>query len=99
MFAATGVTNGSMLKRRASDLLVGAEEKGVIVGSIMIGHDGHRGWIYYVAAHPDYRKRGIGRQMTYAAEEWLRERGIVKVMLLVRDTNTQVVDFYNPPWL
>ena len=45
-------------------------------------------------AHPNYRKQGIGRCMTEAAEQWLKERGVGKVMLLVRETNTQVIDFY-----
>lgn len=77
-----------------SDVLVGVHEDGNLVGSVMVGHDGHRGWIYYVAADPNYRKQGLGRCMTAAAEQWLKERKVVKVMLLVRETNTQVVDFY-----
>jgi ribosomal protein S18 acetylase RimI-like enzyme len=60
----------------------------------MAGHDGHRGWLYYVATAPDCQWQGIGRQMVMLGEAWLRDRGVVKVMLLVRDSNTQVVDFY-----
>ncbi|HEU0118223.1 MAG TPA: GNAT family acetyltransferase [Alphaproteobacteria bacterium] len=77
-----------------SDVLVGLDGEGQIIGSVMVGHDGHRGWIYYVAAHPEHRMKGIGRLMTEAAENWLKEKKIVKAMLLVRETNTQVVDFY-----
>lgn len=77
-----------------SDVLVGTNAKGLIIGSVMVGHDGHRGWVYYVATDPGYRKRGIGRKMIEAAEQWLSNHGIVKIMLLVRETNTQVVDFY-----
>lgn len=77
-----------------SDILVGVSPEGRIVGSVMAGHDGHRGWLYYVATAPDSQLQGIGRQMVAAGEEWLRDHRIVKVMLLVRDTNTQVVDFY-----
>jgi ribosomal protein S18 acetylase RimI-like enzyme len=77
-----------------SDVLVGIDDDGKLVGSVMVGHDGHRGWIYYVAADPNYRKQGIGRRMMEAAEKWLKARKVVKMMLLVRDTNTQVVDFY-----
>lgn len=77
-----------------SDVLVGVDAEGKIVGSVMVGHDGHRGWIYYVAADPNYRKRGIGRRMTEAAEQRLKKYNIAKVMLLVRETNTQVVGFY-----
>jgi ribosomal protein S18 acetylase RimI-like enzyme len=77
-----------------SDVLVGIHEDGNLVGSVMVGHDGHRGWVYYVAADPNYRKEGIGRRMTKAAEQWLKDRKVLKVMLLVRETNTPVVNFY-----
>jgi ribosomal protein S18 acetylase RimI-like enzyme len=73
---------------------VGIHEDGNLVGSVMVGHDGHRGWIYYVAADPNYRKQGIGRRMMGAAEEWLKGRKVVKMMLLVRETNTEIIDFY-----
>ncbi len=77
-----------------SDVLVGEDESGHIKGSVMVGHDGHRGWLYYVAADPDSRGAGFGRQMVTAAEDWLRERSVLKAQLLVRETNTKVVSFY-----
>jgi ribosomal protein S18 acetylase RimI-like enzyme len=77
-----------------SDVLVGVNETGEIAGSVMVGHDGHRGWLYYVAASPTSRGKGVGRRMVQAAEDWLRERGVVKVQLLVRETNAKVVAFY-----
>jgi ribosomal protein S18 acetylase RimI-like enzyme len=80
--------------KEGSDVLVGLDAEQAIVGSVMVGHDGHRGWIYYVAADPKHRNQGIGRLMVEAAEQWLKNTGVVKVMLLVRETNTQVVDFY-----
>src|ERR1700681_86780 len=77
-----------------SDVLVAVDDAGDVAGSVMVGHDGHRGWLYYVAAHPTSRSKGVGRRMVQAAEDWLRQRGIVKVQLLVRETNTKVVSFY-----
>jgi ribosomal protein S18 acetylase RimI-like enzyme len=77
-----------------SDVLVGVGEAGHVCGSVMVGHDGHRGWLYYVAAAPGSRGSGIGRQMVQAAEAWLRDRGVVKAQLLVRETNLTVVSFY-----
>jgi ribosomal protein S18 acetylase RimI-like enzyme len=77
-----------------SDVLIGVDDGGEMAGSVMVGHDGHRGWLYYVAASPASRGRGVGRQMVQAAEDWLRERGITKAQLLVRETNTKVVGFY-----
>ena len=77
-----------------SDVLVGQDETGGIKASVMVGHDGHRGWLYYVAADPGSRGAGYGRDMVTAAEAWLRQRGVVKAQLLVRETNTKVVAFY-----
>jgi ribosomal protein S18 acetylase RimI-like enzyme len=76
-----------------SEILVG-EGDGVIRATVMVGHDGHRGWLYYVASDPHSRGAGFGRQIVEAAENWLRERGVAKVQLLVRETNTDVVAFY-----
>jgi ribosomal protein S18 acetylase RimI-like enzyme len=61
----------------------------------MVGHDGHRGWMYYVASDPDNRKHGIEKQMVQAAEQWLKSGGILKVLLIIRETNTDVVQFYD----
>jgi ribosomal protein S18 acetylase RimI-like enzyme len=77
-----------------SDVLVGEDDIGQMVGSVMVGHDGHRGWLYYLAASPAFHSMGVGRQMVQAAEDWLRQKGVVKAQLLVRDTNTKVVSFY-----
>jgi hypothetical protein len=65
-----------------------------IVATVLVGHDGHRGWVYYLAVDPDRRHKGYGRVMMDAAENWLRERGIEKLQLLVRADNTSVKDFY-----
>ncbi|MBS7542197.1 GNAT family acetyltransferase [Ancylobacter oerskovii] len=78
----------------ASDVLVARADDGALVGSVMVGHDGHRGWLYYVAAAPSRQGEGIGRLLVEAGERWLRERGVVKVQLLVRETNTPVIAFY-----
>ena len=56
-----------------SDVLVG-EEAGRIVASVMVGHDGHRGWLYYVASDPVSRGSGVGRRMVEAAELAAGER-------------------------
>jgi len=61
---------------------------GAIVASVLVGHDGHRGWVYYVSVDPEHRKKGFGRAIMNAAEDWLRARGILKLQLMVRPENT-----------
>jgi ribosomal protein S18 acetylase RimI-like enzyme len=83
------------LARRGSNstILIG-RDGGAIVATAMVGHDGHRGWVYYVAVDPDRRTSGHGRAIMNAAEDWLRQAGIVKLQLMVRPDNTKVQAFY-----
>ncbi|MGH7004085.1 MAG: GNAT family acetyltransferase [Alphaproteobacteria bacterium] len=74
-------------------VLVGIEE-GRLVASILVGHDGHRGWVYYLAVEPALQGHGRGRRMMAAAEAWLRERAVPKVELMVRAENDAVRNFY-----
>lgn len=66
----------------------------LIVATAMVGHDGHRGWLYYVACAPGRRGEGLGSSIVVAGEAWLRARGVVKVQLMVRETNRAVLPFY-----
>lgn len=65
-----------------------------LAASVMVGHDGHRGWFYYLAVDPAFRRNGYGRSMIGMAESWLAAVGIPKAMLMVRNTNTGVIGFY-----
>ena len=76
-----------------ADVLLGRDGDS-IVASVLVGHDGHRGWVYYVSVDPDHQRRDFGRAIMTAAEDWLRERGIEKLQLLVRGDNVQVKAFY-----
>lgn len=66
-----------------------------IIATAMVGHDGHRGWVYYLAVDPSERRSGIGRRMMDAAEDWVRRAGIDKIQLMVRTDNTAAADFYD----
>jgi ribosomal protein S18 acetylase RimI-like enzyme len=74
-------------------VLLGRDE-GAAAASVLVGHDGHRGWVYYVSVDPDHRAKGYGRAIMQAAEDWLRARGIQKLQLMVRGDNAQVHAFY-----
>ena len=80
----------------ASTLLVGEEPAmGTgIVATAMVGEDGHRGWVYYLAVRPELQGGGHGRRMMAACESWLRARGVPKIQLMVRDANEPVLGFY-----
>lgn len=71
-----------------------AEDAGELAGSVMIGDDGHRGWVYYLAVAEGARRTGLGRRLMAAAEQWLRARGCPKIQLMVRDGNAEALGFY-----
>ena len=80
-------------KVRGDLFLVGLHDERV-VASVMIGYEGHRGWINYLAVCPLYRKRGYGRSIMAEAERLLRAEGCPKINLQVRTSNTEVLAFY-----
>ena len=81
------------LKVQPELLLVGKVE-GTLVGAVIAGFDGVRGWIYHLAIAPEYRRRGFATQLVRAAEDGLRRLGCPKVNLQVRAVNHEVVAFY-----
>lgn len=81
------------LEGAASTVLI-ARSAAAITGTAMIGCDGHRGWIYYLAVAPDARRAGLARALMAAAEAWLGERGAPKIQLMVRDGNDAANAFY-----
>ncbi len=75
--------------------LVADDGDGMVVGSVMAGFDGHRGWLSYLAVGDAQRGTGLGGALVAEAERRLREIGCPKVMLMVRADNAAVVDFYD----
>ena len=65
-----------------------------IVGSIMLGHDSYKGWVYYLAVIPRFQRRGIGGSLMKYAESWMRERKISKLQASIGDNNMFVHAFY-----
>lgn len=70
------------------------DDDGEIVGSVMVGYDGHRGWVNYLATAPSRRRHGLGRWLVAEAERRLDGLGCPKVNLQIRASNAGVVDFY-----
>jgi ribosomal protein S18 acetylase RimI-like enzyme len=81
------------LAGETSTILAGHSD-GRLVATAMVGADGHRGWVYYLAVDPVLRGRGHGEAMMRAAETWVRARGMPKLQLMVRSDNAAVIAFY-----
>jgi RimJ/RimL family protein N-acetyltransferase len=80
--------------RRDPDLFLVACDGGRIVGTVIGGWDGRRGWIYRTAVHPDCQRRGIGRALMQEVERRLRRKGAVAINLLYNETNAAARRFY-----
>ncbi len=84
---------GRKLKVQA-DLFLVAFLEGELVATVMVGYEGHRGWINYLAVAPDLQRKGLGRLMMSEAEKRLREQGCPKINLQVRTSNRGAIAFY-----
>ena len=76
------------------ELFLVATSGKTITGTAMVGYDGHRGWVYYLAVHPSHQRAGIGRALMQRAEQLLVELGCPKINLQVRAGNESVIAFY-----
>lgn len=74
---------------------VGETKTGEVLGTIVAGYDGHRGWLYSLAVRSDCRRRGLGTALVRHAENALAERGCVKINLQVLPGNPEVEAFYH----
>jgi ribosomal protein S18 acetylase RimI-like enzyme len=71
-----------------------ASDPGQIIGSVMAGYEGHRGWVNYLAVDPAWQRHGLGRQLMAWAEAGLRALGCPKINLQIRLGNEAAVAFY-----
>jgi len=65
-----------------------------VMGSVMVGYEGHRGWLNYMAILPEHQRQGYGRKLVEKAVDELKRLGCLKVNLQVRRSNVSVVEFY-----
>jgi len=71
-----------------------ALREGQLIGSVMVGYEGHRGWLNYLAVLPPFQKRGYGKKLVNRAIAELRKIGCLKLNLQVRKSNAAVIEFY-----
>ena len=84
----------ALARKEANATVLLGRSDATLAASVLVGHDGHHGWVYYLTVDPDHRFKGYGRQIMLAAEGWLRARGIEKLQLMVRGDNPEVHAFY-----
>jgi ribosomal protein S18 acetylase RimI-like enzyme len=77
-----------------SSAIIAARLETRLAATVMVGWDGHRGWIYYLAVARDLQRRGVGARMVKAAENWLARRDAPKLNLMVRAETSAVLGFY-----
>ncbi len=65
-----------------------------LIGSVMAGYEGHRGWLNYLAVLPDYQKKGYGRKLVEKAIMELEKLGCLKLNVQIRESNISAVQFY-----
>lgn len=76
------------------ELFLVGELEGALIGSVMGGYDGHRGWLYYLAVAPEHRRGGHGRALVQTVCDRLESMGCPKVELMIRADNMQAHAFY-----
>ena len=76
------------------DLFVVALEDGLVIGSVLAGYDGYRGWLNRVAVLKSYQRRGVGAALVREIEARLKSLGCAKINLQIRGSNEKVAGFY-----
>ena len=76
------------------ELFLLAIDRGQIIGSVLAGYDGHRGWLYTVAVLKTHQRQGVGSALVREAESLLHKLGCVKINLQIQSTNASVTEFY-----
>jgi ribosomal protein S18 acetylase RimI-like enzyme len=87
----------SMIRRKLTvqpELFLVAAIDGQVVGTVMAGFDGVRGWIHHLAVQSPFRRQGIAKALMRAVEKGLEIADCPKVNLQVRPTNKEVIAFY-----
>jgi len=78
----------------ATSTILAGRIEGRLVATVMVGADGHRGWVYYLGVATHALRRGHGAAMMRAAEQWIVDHGMPKLQLMVRADNAGAIGFY-----
>jgi ribosomal protein S18 acetylase RimI-like enzyme len=86
--------DAALALRSANATILGARECDKLVTTVMVGQDGHRGWLYYLAVARGFRRQGVGTMLMRSAEQWCRKPGVPKLQLMLRSENVEMAGFY-----
>ena len=89
------VADARLALANESSTILAMREAGALIATAMVGVDGHRGYVYYLAVEPAAQRRGLGRAMMKACEDWIVARGHPKMHLFVRTENKATLAFYD----
>lgn len=89
------VDDARLALKGPSSTILGVRVGGALAASAMVGWDGHRGSVYYLAVDEPFRGQGLGRAMISAAETWLARFNAPKLHLMVREDNESATRFYD----
>ena len=87
-------TDFDLALQTANSTVLVLEDENELVGAVVVGFDGHRSWFYYLGVKPEFQHLGYGSQLIEALEIWSKEQGAPKTMLMVRNSNATVIEFY-----
>ena len=77
-----------------AEMFVAVDLASTLIGTVGVGCDGHRGWLFYLAVAPNLQGGGLGRALVAHAETYLKGIGAPKIMLMIRPSNQRVVKWY-----
>ena len=84
----------ALARNNPTSTVLVADHAGAIRGAALVGYEGHRAWVYYLAVAPKAQREGLGRDLMDAAEIWARAHDAPKIQLMVRQANIAAMGFY-----
>ncbi len=83
------------LQRNPGMSAVGQSERGIVLGAVLCGHDGRRGYLHHLAVDPAHRHQGIAKRLLEWCFERLREASVPKCNIFLFSDNESGTSFWN----
>jgi len=86
-------TNAFLMRNPGMSFIAASDDK--VIGAVLSGHDGRRGYVHHLAVHKDFRHQGIGRKLVEKCIAALQDAGIQKCHIFIFNDNRKGIDFWN----